>query len=81
VVLNIRRRFRQLFNDERIRWIGGIAHAQVDHVLTRATLLIEQRIDPPEQVGWQTVHARSEFDAKRSVCHFSSKAEAKNRVC
>jgi len=67
VVLRVPSRLGQLVDHQRIGRIGGIAHAQVEHVVTGPALFVQQVIDPPEHVGRQPDHARGQSDLE-GIC-------------
>jgi hypothetical protein len=43
----------QFVDDEILGRVRGVAHAQVDHIVAGPPLVVEQRVDPPEQVRRQ----------------------------
>ena len=51
VVFGVSGGLGQLVDYQVLGWIGGVAHAQVDHVVAGATFLVHQAIDLGEQVG------------------------------
>ena len=55
----------EFLDDELFRRIRRVAHAQVNHIVARPPLFLQQRINLPEHIRWQPMHARRQFDAKR----------------
>ena len=55
----------QLFDDQFLGRIRGIAHAQVDHVVAGPPLLVLERVDPGEQVWRQPLDPVGHLDLER----------------
>ena len=67
VVLRVAGGLGQLLDDQVLRRIAGVAHAQVDHVGARPTLLVHQLVDLGKQVRRQPPHPLGHLDRKRPV--------------
>ena len=57
----------QLFDDQVLGRIGGVAHAQVDHVVAGAAFFVHQAIDLGEQIGGQPPDAFRHLDRERPI--------------
>ena len=68
VVLRVAGGLGQLFDDQVLRRIAGVAHAQVDHVVAGPALLVHQLVDLGEQVGRQPLDPLGHFDRERARC-------------
>ena len=77
MVPNIMRSLRQLFDHHRIGWVRRVPHPQVDNILPRSPLLIQQPIDPTKKVRWKPVNARSKLNSEGYFSHFESKRRIK----
>ncbi len=72
MIARILGRLRQ-FLDHRIRrWIGRIAHPQVDNIDTGDALLVLHLVDAPKQIRRQTPDALRDFDFEIRVAHRSA---------
>ena len=67
VVFRVAGGLGQLLDDQVLRRIAGIAHAQVDHVAAGPALLVHQLVDFGEQIRRQPPHPLGHFNRKRRV--------------
>ena len=67
----------QLFDDQILRRIGGIAHAKVDHIAARPAFFVHQLVDFGEQIRRQSPHPLGHFNRKRLILddRFSVRSE------
>ena len=56
--------FAELFDHQRFGNIGGVPHAEVDHVHAGPPFTVFQLVDLAEKVWWQTLDAIGHVDAK-----------------
>ena len=67
VVARVAGRLGQLLDDEVLGRIGRVAHAEVDHVVAGAPLVVEQRVDAAEQVRRQPRDALGHLNLERRL--------------
>ncbi len=65
VVLRVAGGLGQLLDHQVLGRVGGVAHAQVDHVVAGPPLLVLQAVDLGEQVGGQPPHPLGHLDRER----------------
>ena len=72
VGLGVARHFAQFFTDGRGGRIDGVAHAEVDDIVSPAAFFHFRFVDHAEQVGRELVHALGKTDGRLVAVHVGS---------
>jgi len=67
VIPGVGQRLDHLIDDELFGWVGGITHAEVDHVDAVLSLFVLKLVDLAEEVRRQTLDAVGHRDLERLV--------------